>query len=225
MTDGSISARYIEAARSFIDLARTLTDAEWLTVVPCTPSWTCRDVLSHVSGIPDDAAAGRLEGVTSEPWTASQVERNAAFGVGELLDRWELQLEAFAAVIDAMGELRPIYDCHTHEHDVRHAIGRPGARDSVVVDDGARWLLGYLAPASARVVVHLDDGTAVSTGGTADTGVVEVSTTRFEVFRSMFGRRSFDQARSLAWSGPPDAIDDALSHWFVFGPSPTPITE
>ena len=130
MTERGIAVRYDEATRSFIDFARTLSDADWATPVPCTPLWTVRDVLSHVSGIPDDGLAGRTDGAATEPWTASQVERNAGFTVDELLERWEGQYEVFGAALEAMGEDRPPYDCHSHEHDIRHALGRPGRRDS-----------------------------------------------------------------------------------------------
>lgn len=80
--------QYLFAVESFIDLARTIDEAGWATTVPCSPEWTARDVLSHVSGIPDDALAGRTEGAPGEAWTAAQVERNRPFSVDELLDRW-----------------------------------------------------------------------------------------------------------------------------------------
>ncbi|MEL6893645.1 MAG: maleylpyruvate isomerase N-terminal domain-containing protein, partial [Actinomycetota bacterium] len=92
-----IADRYRAAADSFIALARSMNDVEWASPVPCCPGWTARDVLSHVSGIPDDGLNGRLDGVGTPPWTASQVERNAGATVDELLDRWQRQSARFSS--------------------------------------------------------------------------------------------------------------------------------
>lgn len=106
MTERSIAIRYNEAVESFVELARTLSADDWAAHVPCTPLWTARDVLSHVSGLPDDLLAGRIDGAATEPWTRSQVERNAGNEVGELLDRLLSQYESVGSAIDAMGEGR-----------------------------------------------------------------------------------------------------------------------
>ncbi len=217
--------RYDEAARSFIGFARTLNDADWATPVPCTPLWTVRDVLSHVSGIPDDGLAGRTDGTATEPWTASQVERNSGFTVDELLERWEGQYEMFGAAIEAIGEARPPFDCHSHEHDIRHALGRPGNRDSAIITDGAHAMLAGFAGCSVAIAVELDDGTTVHTGRPDAAASVRLSTTRFEVFRSVLGRRTPHQVRGLDWTGDPAAIAAVVDGWFRFGPSETLIDE
>ena len=118
---------YRLAHASFHDLAVdavATTTGRWR--FRARPAWTARDVLSHVSGIPDDALAGRMEGAPGEAWTAAQVERNRDARVDELLDRWEQQASGFADVIESMGETRPPFDVHSHEHDLRQALGRPG---------------------------------------------------------------------------------------------------
>ena len=221
MTERGIALRYNEASRSFIEFARTLSDAEWATPVPCTPLWTARDVLSHVSGIPDDGLAGRTDGAATEPWTASQVERNAGFTVEELLERWEDQYELFGAAIDSMGEERPPYDCHSHEHDVRHALGRPGNRDSAIIADAVPSMLANFVDVPVSIDVELDDDATIRTGRRdADTSV-RLSTTRFEIFRSVLGRRTPGQVRSLDWIGDAAAVDTVVRAWFTFGPSST----
>ena len=225
MTERGIGQRYNEATRSFIDFARTLSASDWATAVPCTPLWTARDVLSHVSGVPDDGLAGRTDGAATEPWTASQVERNAGFTVGQLLDRWDDQYELFGAAIESMGEQRPPYDCHSHEHDIRQALGRPGNRDSEIVADAARAMLENSADVPVSIIVDLDDATSVYTGDPQSDTSVRLVTTRFEVFRSVLGRRTPAQVRGLDWSGDPIAIDAVIGEWFRFGPSETPIVE
>jgi uncharacterized protein (TIGR03083 family) len=193
----SFGELYVDAQRSFATLAATLTPHEWATPVPCCPGWTVRDVLSHVVGLTDDVLAGNVEGAASEPWTAAQVERLRDVPVAELLSRWDSQAAAAGALFDAIGEGRPPFDCCSHEHDVRHAIGRPGNRDSVVVAAGAA---------------------SVGRGITVPDGLSD-----FELFRSRLGRRSADQVRAYAWAQPPDDVQ--LSGWFIFGPSPVDIDE
>ncbi len=183
----------------------------------CCP--TCRE--SPTTGSP-----GRTDGAATEPWTASQVERNSGFAVDELLERWESQYELFGAAIESMGEERPPYDCHSHEHDVRQALGRPGNRDSAVVHD-AFERLGEMfteSGASIALTIEADDGVTAHAGDPAGTPV-RLTTSRFEVFRSRLGRRSQGQVRAYDWLGPDAAVETVIDHWFSFGPSEVPILE
>ncbi len=217
-----IAEQYRFAAASFDELARTLDDEAWATVVPCTPAWTVRDVLSHVSGVPDDAAAGRMDGVASEAWTAAQVERNRMFSVSHLLERWNEQASAFADLIEQIGDGRASVDCHSHEHDVRHALDLPGARSNVIVDTPSFAMVG----APVRVVIELDDGSTVTSGNLDASASVKLrGATRFELFRSRLGRRSREQVRGYDWSGTDSDVEAVIDVWFSFGPSLVPIVE
>ncbi len=218
----SIAERYLFAVDSFTECARTLDEAAWATPVPCTPAWTVRDVLSHVTGVADDVLAGRMQGAAGEAWTAAQIERHRDTGIDELLARWSEQAPAVAESIDAMGEPRPPIDCHSHEHDIRHALARPGSRSNPIVD--ARAFASVDAP--VRVVIEFVDGSTVTTGDIGSASTVTLrDATRFELFRSRLGRRSREQVRDADWSGTDADIDAVLEHWFVFGPSPLPIVE
>lgn len=225
MGERSIGIRYTEAVESFVEFARTLTEDEWATRVPCTPLWTVRDVLSHVSGLPDDGLAGRTDGAATEPWTQSQVERNAELPIDELLDRLLGQHELFGAAIDQMGEQRPPLDCHTHEHDIRHAIARPGNRDTAIIDDASTMLLVDLARLPVGLTITYDDGTEHVVGAADAEASARLSVSRFDMFRSRLGRRTLDQVRSFEWDGDPEAIDTVVDHWFAFGPSEIIIDE
>ena len=217
-----IADQYRIAVRSFTDLARTLDAHAWATVVPCTPDWTVRDVLSHVSGIPDDAAAGRMDGAPGEAWTAAQIERNRSFGVDELLERWVEQAPVFAEIIEQGGEHRPPIDCHSHEHDVRHALGRPGARSNSIIDQP----MFARVDVPVRLRIEFADGGSVETGDqTAASNVALRGVTTFELFRSRLGRRSRPQVRSYDWQGDDADIEAVIDGWFSFGPSPLPIVE
>ena len=95
-----IATRSRFAQESFAALAGTLPADAWSTRVPCTPDWTVRDVLSHVSGITDDALAARMEGAPGEAWTAAQIERNRSATVEELLDVWAFFGPTATAIVE-----------------------------------------------------------------------------------------------------------------------------
>lgn len=220
-----VAELYRVAYTSFRDLATTLSADEWAAAVPCTPAWTARDVLSHVAGIPDDAFAGRMEGAPGEEWTAAQIERNRDARVDDLLDRWEQQASGFADMLESMGESRPPFDLHSHEHDLRHALGRPGGRSNAIVET-AGYGLASVGGVGVRVTIELDDGRVVVSGDTASSSSVLLQgVSVFELFRSRLGRRSREQVRGYDWTGDAAAVDEVLERWFNFGPSPLPIVE
>jgi uncharacterized protein (TIGR03083 family) len=220
-----IAARYVLAQASFAEFFRTLSADDWAVPIPCTPEWTVRDVLSHVAGIPDDALAGRMDGAPGEEWTAAQIARNRSLPVGELLERWDAQTPGFSDVLQAIGEGRPPFDCHTHEHDVRHALGRPGNRDSVIVETAALDLAA-VDDCPVALSVELADGRIVRSGpADAERSVVLRGVTAFELFRSRPGRRSLEQVRAWDWIGDDADIDAIVAGWAFFGPTTNPILE
>jgi uncharacterized protein (TIGR03083 family) len=217
------SVLYGAAVESFIAFAQTFDEDQWLTPVPCLPGWDVRDVLSHVASIPDDAFAGRLEGAPGEAWTASQVERNRDMAVGDLLDRWAEQYVPFGDVLDGIGEHRPPFDCHAHEHDIRHALGLAGNRDSLIVQAAEVQLARSLeAPVGVRVA--FGDGRSFTTGE-GDVAATLQGVSGFEVFRSRLGRRSRSQVRQYDWTGADADVMAAIDAWFIFGPADSPVVE
>jgi uncharacterized protein (TIGR03083 family) len=221
--DMPTSVLYAAAVESFIAFARTFDDDQWSTPVPCLPGWDVRDVLSHVAGVPDDGVAGRMDGAPGEAWTASQVKRNRDMAVGDLLDRWAEQYVAFGGVLDGIGEHRPPSDCHAHEHDIRHALGLAGNRDSLIVQ-AAEAQLARSIEAPVAVTVTLGNGRSFTTGD-GDVAATLHGVSGFEIFRSRLGRRSRSQVEQYDWTGIDADVAAAIDAWFIFGAAASPVIE
>lgn len=139
-----IGAIYGDTRTRLSDLVAGLTDDEAATVVPTCPEWTVHDVIAHLAGVCVDVLAGNIEGVASEPWTAAQVEARRDRPIGALIEEWTeaaTQVEAFADAFPGRTGQQWVTDITSHEHDVRHALGRPGARDSAGVMTGVEFLI------------------------------------------------------------------------------------
>ena len=174
------------------------------TPVPATPLWTLHDVVAHLAGTPEDVRTGNMDGVTSDAWTAAQVERGRDKTVVELLDQWAEDapaVEGFLSAIDpddAGTAPLAVVDLLTHEADLRHALGLPAD----LPDDALAWAADLmLGGFHARVAV-------------AGLPSVSVEASDFEVFRGRLGRRTVDEVCAYDWSADPLPY---LDTWFVFG--------
>lgn len=221
-----IARLYREAQNSFVELVADLDSDQWATTVGCTPEWTISDVLSHVAGVAIDIVDGRIEGAGTDPWTAAQVERWRGTDPAEMIERWNKALGPAAEMAAAGNQARVVFDCHTHEQDVRGALGRPGNRDS----EAAQALMHGFAsiPADRSIAVERTDGPALLVPGSSaaagtDADLVLAGVTGFEFARSRLGRRSADQVRGWDWSERP--TDALLNSWFVFGPAAQAVDE
>ncbi|MCC6434259.1 MAG: maleylpyruvate isomerase family mycothiol-dependent enzyme [Acidimicrobiales bacterium] len=205
MTTSPPTEVYAATRHRLIAWFRTLDGTAAATVVPACPAWTVRDTVAHVIGIVDDILHDRTDGLGSDGWTAAQVERRAGRGLGELCDEWE----SLAAGVDAFTAADPwfgtrlVADLVTHEHDLRAALGQPGARDSDAVHLG----LQRYAPAFVERAAHAGLGpVAVLTGDRrwgANPGdaAVALHGAPFDVLRALTGRRSTTQVAAMEWSG------------------------
>jgi len=197
------------AARQRICSLVTADGADPTSPVPATPAWTVHDVVAHLSGIAADAASGNMAGAPGEAWTAAQVARGADRSVAEMLAEWSQtgpSLEAFLSSPAGAAVSAAVMDVHTHEADLRHALG-------LAVAVPAEFL-GWAGPS-------LRDGLAVQIieAGLAD---VAVEASDFEWFRGRLGRRTEAEVRALGWSADPSPYLDAF---FVFGRAATSLGE
>jgi uncharacterized protein (TIGR03083 family) len=184
LPDEKVSRAYVELRVRVVELLRSLPEGEGGITVPHCPSWTVRELASHLLGVPDDIVNGRMEGVASDVWTQAQVERHRGKSLLTLADELAELATRFDPIlphIPPMARSQMTMDAVTHEHDLRHAVGQPGARDSLAVQAALGWLAVWVearAPGSHR---------ALFDAGLAD----------FDLLRCLTGRRSLRQAMAL----------------------------
>lgn len=220
-SEPSLADLYRFAQASLSTLMRGLTGEQLARPVPALPTWTVRDTISHVAGIPDDAFNGRMDGAPGEAWTAAQLDRWRDTPVDVLLDQWDAQASSFADVIEQIAESRPPMDCQSHEHDLRGALGLPGNRANLVISFAVVQMLAELS-IGRPLTVRFTDRTSI-VGGAPDGQPITLSgVTEFEIFRSRLGRRSRRQVEAYDWSDDPTSV---LDHWFLFGPAAGAVIE
>jgi len=215
------------------DLVRLLGAAELATPAPCCPDWTVQDIAAHLAGAAADFLRGDLAGAATPAWTAAQVAARAGRPIGAILDEWDVvgpQLEAFLGAQPR--PLPPLFDVTMHEHDIRGALGLPGARDTVEMELTMRAAVRALGRRISEVglpavAVHAEDvHPAPALGerllaGEGEPGA-ELAGTRFELARALFGRRSTAQVAGLAWRGDPGPY---LPIFSIFPAAATEIVE
>lgn len=219
MPTPEIAAIYLGARQRIDDLVRPLGPDELALPVPACPGWTVHGVVSHVVGNVEWALAGRLQGLPSDEDTAEQVAERADTPTTELLDRWAAAAPAFADIVAEADVWPAAIDLVTHEHDIHHGLGRPGARDTDAVRHLAGLVVGWWTP-SRPVLVTTPSGSA--TRGAGHDAPVELRTDEFEILRVRLGRRSRRQLAALDWSEDPGSLLDELT---IFPPSAVDIDE
>ena len=224
MTEASgpgAGAAYAGVRRRINELVADVSDRTGDTVPAC-PEWRVRDLVAHVAGVVDDVLGGRIEGAGSAAWTAAQVESRRERPFPEVLADWNEQAPQLEGMLDSFGPpgRQMVMDAVTHEHDLRGALGAPGARDSDAVVIGVSWLLdAYQMASSANghpgVRIVASDGARVTWEPTdGRPAVATVTASSFELLRAFSGRRTEDEVRSFSWEGDVDAVLASLT----FGP-------
>ena len=203
-------------------IAEMLTGSDgavWQHPVPACPGWSVRDVVSHMTAVAEDWASGRLTGPPTDEETAEHVRRFGGHDEAELLEALSGAAARLHQLAESSGLEPPLGDIACHEHDIRSAIGKPGARDAQsVLWTSDRLLANLRPPVPLRIVV--EDGEYRC--GPLDGSEIELRTTRFEAMRWRTGRRSRSQLSAMDWSTEPEPV---LDHLFLFGPAASDIIE
>jgi uncharacterized protein (TIGR03083 family) len=166
-----VGQAYCELRKRVTELCTGLSAEQWEQKTPHCPDWTVRETLAHLAGVVDDGINGNLEGVATEPWTAAQIAKRADKSGPEILEEWNTWapfVEDRATNV-GLGFAQMVFDAATHEHDLRFALAKPGARDSEALRIGLHFFQVRL-PASAekagvpcpQIIV---DGIPLRTGG------------------------------------------------------------
>lgn len=217
--DPDLSWLYRDTRERLILLLSELDGAALATRVPACPAWSVREVVAHLTAVSQDVLAGRLTRIPAERETAAQVARFKDHDLAGILAAWDEVAPQFERLVGTLGAWPAVIDIASHEHDIRGAAGRPGARDAEVVWQSAGWLLTRLRPpVPLRVAVEDAEFRAGPDNGTE----LRLTTSRFEAFRWRMGRRSRAQLAGLDWSGDPAPL---LDHLTIFGPAARDIIE
>ncbi|WP_231988740.1 maleylpyruvate isomerase family mycothiol-dependent enzyme [Mycobacterium sp. 1274761.0] len=210
---------YQDTKDRIMELVGGLDDAGLNTSVPACPGWSVRDVVAHLAAVADDWAEGRLTGAPSDAQTADQVARFAGQDVTEIDAVWADAVARLTSRAANDGLEPPVGDIACHEHDIRAALGTPGARGSDAVHYSSDRLLANLrTPVPLRVKVEDAEYRSGPEGGRE----LSLFTTRFEALRWRTGRRSRNQLAAMDWSSDPAPV---LDHLFLFGPAEADVVE
>lgn len=210
---------YRQTKDRIVELLRDAGDAAWEIPVVTCPGWSVRAVVAHVVAVGEEFADGRLTGAPTDAQTAVQVARFGHHTPVDLLIAWDAAADALERMARDRELLAPVGDVVSHEHDIRTALGRPGARDSAAVHYACEQLFAILrTPVPLRVVVEDTEYRTGPGGG----GELCLHTTRFESLRWRTGRRSRAQLAAMDWSGDPAPVLDALC---LFNPASVDVIE
>lgn len=177
--------------------------------VPATPKWSVHDVVAHLAGVAEDAATGNMAAAPGDDWTAAQVARGSGRSVAELVAQWGHHgpmVESFLSSPAGESAAAALFDIHTHEADLRHALGLPAEMPAEVL----AWLGAAMRESLAAAVAE------------AGLPPVDVGTSDFELFRARLGRRTVDEVCGYAWSSDPTPY---LDTFFIFGRAERPLGE
>lgn len=188
-------------------LVRAATPEQLGAIAPATPEWTVKDVLGHMAGVPTDVLAGRMEGVASDAWTEAQVDRYRDADVETVIAEWDEAGATVEPMIPDFGVMagQAIADVVTHEHDIRHALGAEGARDSDAVFIGSAWCAQWIGKNSVEQgagVLRIETDLWSHTFGDGEAAHT-LRAPAFEILRAATGRRSTAQIAAFDWSGDP----------------------
>lgn len=209
---------YASCRARFREVLRDCTPEIAATTIPTCPDWNVRDLCAHNAGIAAALVARDNPGSEGQGWVDRLVAARAHLSVHEILDEWDDVGPAFEALMRkvprAFGGL--VYDAVAHEHDLRGAIGRPGARDSDGVWASLEVMMGIVTadlaakgPVPGSMVLRAGDR-RWEIGSGEPTVVLE--TDPWELMRLLGSRRSRAQLLAAPWEGDVTPFVDALVH-------------
>ena len=187
ISDAEVCLSYQQLRERIIELLANTRDEIANKTVPACPKWTVQNLVCHIIGVPEDILEGRMKGVTTDPWTQAQVDRHKSDSIVQLREILINQKSKFDVVlpnIPSPVNSQFVMDAVTHEHDLREALGKPGAQDSLAVKVAFAWLAS-----NSMCPKELVDKLRAS------------KATEFQLMRAMTGRISVEQMNELNLPG------------------------
>ena len=187
ISDAEVCLSYQQLRERVIELLADTHDEIANKTVPACPKWTVQNLVCHIIGVPEDILEGRMKGVTTDPWTQAQVDRHKSDSIAQLREILIDQKSKFDVVlpnIPSPVNSQFVMDAVTHEHDLREALGKPGAQDSLAVKVAFVWLAS-----NSMYPKELVDKLRAS------------KATEFQLMRAMTGRISVEQMNELNLPG------------------------
>lgn len=185
-------------------------------VVPACPEWTVRQLVAHLVEIcwKVAARAGMVDGSPPVPIADARP--------AELVRLWQTTGAIVDQILVEKRDRRSrilVMDALTHELDIRQALGLPAPHDHPAM----RGTLDLLAAGLGRSIrqrglpaLRIETAGAHWVSGSGEPAAT-VSAGRYDLYRSMAGRRTHAQIAALAWSRPPDPWLPAFE-WGPFHP-------
>jgi len=207
---GKYSTSYRGCRERVTEMVTGLGDDDLARRVPACPDWTVRDLTAHIIGVAADLSVGNLEQMGAHEWTSAQIAKRKDHSVTDLIEEWTKlaeQVEPTADLIPPGAAQMLVGDAVTHEHDMRGALNRPGARDTDAVWIG---LDRYIRLFGKRIKDAELSSVVVRSGEREwQAGIREPDTVLsgdvFELLRALTGRRTLDEISALKWTGDSSA--------------------
>lgn len=181
--------------------------------VPGCPGWSVRDTVAHLTQNCRTAEANLLDG-------SRRPAGLPGLGLPELLAEWERSAVRVEYGLSLSTQARAgsvlVMDAFTHAIDIARALGEPFPADHPALPDAFDVVFdGFNGAVRRRCLPPLSMRTEQArwTAG-EQKPTVYVTGTWIDLYRSLVGRRTAQQIRSLAWSGDPEPWLPA----FAWGP-------
>jgi uncharacterized protein (TIGR03083 family) len=221
----SSGTAYVSVRRNLIGLLRETRGAGEFPVPAC-PGWDVRDAVVHLVGICRNAEANLSPGRAGQ--SGPGADGLSGLELDALLAEWERsggEVEAALAQPEHLHKgAAMVMDAFTHELDVRLALGAPfpvghpafrGAFE--VATGGLSGSVMLLGLPSFRL--ETEAGSRIVGDGEP---VAAVSGSRVDLYRSLTGRRTYQQISQLTWSVDPGPWLPAF-RWGPFLPPGRPV--
>jgi uncharacterized protein (TIGR03083 family) len=194
--------------------------------VPACPGWDVRDTVVHLVGICRNAEANLGPGPAGQSGLAA--DGLIGLGLNALLAEWERsggEVEAALAQPEHSHKgAVMVMDAFTHELDVRRALGAPFPVDHPAFRGAFEVAIGGLS--GSVMLLGLPSFRLETADGSWIVGdgepVAAVSGSQADLYRSLTGRRTYQQIGQLTWSADPGQWLPAF-RWGPFLPPAKPV--